>query len=1462
EKKLITANFSPQAESSYSGKFEIASNGGNISFYLYGTGIILEQSEDSIAFGHWYEMPEEVANRLQEIVSLDESHALLLYSSNDYTNIYARIATISGTNHVSYGKRFLVTDKAESGRQRRLMPLDSDTVLFGYIYFNSEYNSYHVKVIDNINPENDTLTIGNEILINGEQDDSTFRIYTPDIVPLTKSKAVIVYPINYTETVSVGIGEAFIVEINNAIITKGPEFVFDNYTILGAGDGDISVLSAKKINEDDFFVFYQTWDRNDSMVIVGKVDGFNIDFGSKIVLAPCSNYRCISAIGMSDPVYYSQKVHSDKFLLVNDYRDCGSVSCDITYQLWNVGFSGFNIIKTQITSDYNIGNGWPAKDIDNNHILFSYSVSSYPLFVSPIHRIIRIDQDNSMNYGKTFESSGVKIDPAYFSHSKLDESRILLGGINRTYDEFYGIRVLSLETFDYPTVTNDGGATNVTHNSAILRGEMTDLGGADYATVKLYWGESDGGTSPAAWDHVIDVGTSSLAIFSSDALGLDHNTTYYYRAYADIGSGLEDWADTTETFTTVLIDSNVYGWAFSDNVGWISFNCNNDYNGNSTMGPEHMDELESRCTYPYSTKIDLETGEISGYAWSDNVGWITFNQGELTGCPSGACEALMNTTTGNLSGWAKAINSTTEDYGWISLRELGAVVLSIQITDSYNNADLISATTSVIVDTTLGQVRLEMASTDPPVLLWAKNIDNYEIMGAEVDDTGVYVTGSRELPYPAAGKVPFIGRYATSSGNNLWHKAGMTSPRGMIFDIALDDDYIYAVGFFELGGGGVEGHYIEKRNKLTGELEWAHEQEGPIYGSHSYNTVAVDSNYIYTGLGSDNGKYKSVQRMNKSDGSIATWPGFSYTTTFRDNDMFIDEDAGIIHVAGGAKYSLADGSLVHEGYGVSTSVGLAIGEEGVFVSNTSAQVRKEDLDNFPIDWQIQFLDSGAILGLDVDRSGLYAGTSRTTTEFPSLAKINHFNGNTIWRHVLDESGVYRRGPIREVVLDDDHNIYVAAYNSNSEWDSYDQKGVIAKYRNSVYASSGNLTSANLLSGESGISSISTFGYNVSSLPQNTSLTIQFSQNETDWYDSQGTSGGTDTLFQGNYTIDLTPLNWSESNFYYRLLFTSDGLGTPIVDEITIHFDSDSSSYGVSITGTTGEFHGHAYGGGPTEEAVIGWISFNCEEGSSTKTDICSTKKYLTWIDSNVFNSAPFIEDLSVTEPTEAIFCNNAASYFLNWRFKDNDMGDYENTFELKLVNTTTNASTTHTPGMLNPGEYVDGDIQTLAIPVRTSEDFTGVLPQITYGETYSWEVRVQDGSGLWSHDATPWEAGTTFTVPEDYPNPSFTMNPEKPKISEEVNFTNTSTQGFYPISSLLWDLGDGTSTTTPNPINIYSEVSPITVELTVTDDGGRSCSANQIFNVRPGKPEYIEVIPRSGSLLDGIRGFWGRIWNR
>ena len=135
---------------------------------------------------------------------------------------------------------------------------------------------------------------------------------------------------------------------------------------------------------------------------------------------------------------------------------------------------------------------------------------------------------------------------------------------------------------------------------------------------------------------------------------------------------------------------NVTGFAWSENIGWISFNsldCDTDANGyidTDAMVPGCGGDNATTPTFNYGVNVDYQTtGNFSGYAWSSNVGWISFQEGEAppdnyafsSNCDTPAscdditdnCTACYNSTNGYIYGWAKILSLGSD--GWIKMRD-------------------------------------------------------------------------------------------------------------------------------------------------------------------------------------------------------------------------------------------------------------------------------------------------------------------------------------------------------------------------------------------------------------------------------------------------------------------------------------------------------------------------------------------------------------------------------------------------------------------------------------------------------------------------------------------------------------------------------------------------------------------------------------------------------------------------
>ncbi|MDD3497985.1 MAG: hypothetical protein PHH24_00570 [Candidatus Moranbacteria bacterium] len=137
-----------------------------------------------------------------------------------------------------------------------------------------------------------------------------------------------------------------------------------------------------------------------------------------------------------------------------------------------------------------------------------------------------------------------------------------------------------------------------------------------------------------------------------------------FSAKADVIGWL--WGGGTESFV---------GDTSHTNFGWISANSSNCASNEGELTETAFCPQATGASY--SLAVPSTDGPVSGYVWSENVGWISFNSGDLTGCPSGECSARR--AGGWLEGWARiksiqtayALENSGGWEGWISLKGTG-----------------------------------------------------------------------------------------------------------------------------------------------------------------------------------------------------------------------------------------------------------------------------------------------------------------------------------------------------------------------------------------------------------------------------------------------------------------------------------------------------------------------------------------------------------------------------------------------------------------------------------------------------------------------------------------------------------------------------------------------------------------------------------------------------------------------
>ena len=100
------------------------------------------------------------------------------------------------------------------------------------------------------------------------------------------------------------------------------------------------------------------------------------------------------------------------------------------------------------------------------------------------------------------------------------------------------------------------------------------------------------------------------------------------------------------------VSDNTSGWAWSENIGWISTNCTDD---SCTPGSD------------YGVNVSSATQDVTGNMWSENIGWISFDRSVTNNPPEepyrsvpGAI-AKYDPSTKKVDGWARALAGCQED---------------------------------------------------------------------------------------------------------------------------------------------------------------------------------------------------------------------------------------------------------------------------------------------------------------------------------------------------------------------------------------------------------------------------------------------------------------------------------------------------------------------------------------------------------------------------------------------------------------------------------------------------------------------------------------------------------------------------------------------------------------------------------------------------------------------------------
>lgn len=233
------------------------------------------------------------------------------------------------------------------------------------------------------------------------------------------------------------------------------------------------------------------------------------------------------------------------------------------------------------------------------------------------------------------------------------------------------VTVIEVVEVTAPAIST-GVASNLTSSQADIAYSVSDDGGED-PTVTLYYGESDGGTTPGAWTSSQAQGTQAAGGYSATISGLNAGTTYYFTLHASNSAG-EAWGS-SGSFTTEADASAKLVRTTVNNVSsttWTTVDLGKDYTSAVIIAtPIYVDSnvapmvtrIRNVSGSSFDLKIDRadgQTGEVTA-----DVSVIAVEEGVYTQAADGVTmEAVKftSTVTARRSNWNAEARSFQNSY--------------------------------------------------------------------------------------------------------------------------------------------------------------------------------------------------------------------------------------------------------------------------------------------------------------------------------------------------------------------------------------------------------------------------------------------------------------------------------------------------------------------------------------------------------------------------------------------------------------------------------------------------------------------------------------------------------------------------------------------------------------------------------------------------------------------------------
>lgn len=846
-------------------------------------------------------------------------------------------------------------------------------------------------------------------------------------------------------------------------------------------------------------------------------------------------------------------------------------------------------------------------------------------------------------------------------------------------------------------------------------------------------------------------------------------------------------------FYAVPPPKNVRWWAWSENIGWISFNSlncdpnNNTWTEGGLNNPDFPNCPEGDSISNYGVSVDSFTGigYISGYAWSPSLGWLDFDPiGTPPVYPTKTAE--LDNSTGKVSGWARFLSYGDGWDGWVKLSDNPIAGRNAKYMDSSKGSG--------------GFISLELTYQDKPRVSYLDSGLNLKLAGCD----------NRFCK----SEIPFTGNPGGNAGT-----------QGYTTSLALDRNENPVIVNVEIKADGEDNVWVRRCDDPKCGSQPAAQEPDKI-NSATY-TTSLKLDFVSLGcqiLGCPMIAYGSFS------------PGPTTGTLFvHCDDPYCagDESAHIRKLADEAPSIDHGVDIELDKNGNPVIVISPIFSDHIKVIRCN-DFNCDNVNEYDLPSIVPFIDMLGWLDAELDFSSpgceILGCPVVFTTAFPSSSAEQFLrchqpdcSDNSGWKTGFEPSPKTITHPSLELTSG---GLPVMVYREQDG-----EKLVLIRCTD--------------------------FDCN------------NFSRLVLD--DADETAG----QYTGYYadleldSEDLPFIAYQANKGKVMLMYIAcynTGCKSTVV------------SHGVTYNSTTHEFSGWAWG-----SDVTGWISFNCKDRKicdTTTADVmcdtpidigCLPYGTLSCVNQRtadgktacdisnykvIVNSPP-----SVTSTSEAL--NSCAwgtipqvapglAITLNWTYSDPD-GDPQNAYEILVDD-----SFAFPDPKFN--HLVEGSSSNSYVLNLSNDDNSDWLSSLAWGTTYYWKVRVKDSSGNWTESLVD-----DFTTPAHaYPDVDFSWSPQSPSVNEIAQFTDTSkcydaAGNIVPCASWSWTFpgGNPSASTIQNPQTKFTSPGLKEVTLTVEDSDGAAtadpndfkCTASSLNFIPPGVnitfplPEWKEIPP-------------------